>query len=51
MLNQAMGFNWTNPEDYVTKAISIFTGFLDGSFNATNTSYCRVSLNMLTASF
>ncbi len=33
-----------NPNDYLTFSISIFTGFIDGAFNAPNTSYCRASL-------
>ncbi len=46
-----MGFNWTNPNDYVTSAISAVTGFFDGSFRAPNTSYCRSSLNNMTKAF
>jgi hypothetical protein len=38
------GPNLTSPHDYLTFSISIFTGFIDGSFKAPNTSYCRSSL-------
>jgi hypothetical protein len=39
------------PQDLVTATISIFTGFIDGSFRAGNTSFCRTSLKMYTGSF
>lgn len=43
--------DWTSPQDYVTTVISLFTGFVDGSFRASNTSSCRKSLKLYTASF
>ena len=39
------------PQDYITTGISIFTGFVDGSFRARNTSSCRKSLKLYTGSF
>lgn len=39
------------PQDYITSGISIFTGFIDGSFRAGNTSSCRKSLKLYTGSF
>lgn len=51
MLNRQVGFNWTDPQDYVTLGISVFTGFLDGSFRAGNTSSCRKALKFMTGSF
>jgi hypothetical protein len=44
-------FNGSDPQDYVTYGISLFTGFLDGSFKAANTSACRSSLKKITGSF
>jgi len=35
----------------VTQGISIFTGFIDGSFRAGNTSFCRKNLKLFTAYF
>ena len=40
-----------NDQDVVTIGISIFTGFIDGSFRAGNTSYCRKNLKLYTGSF
>lgn len=45
-LSRQVGFNYTNPNDWVTMSISIFTGFLDGSFRAVNTSACRLYLQL-----
>ena len=41
--------DWSSPQDYVSTAISLFTGFVDGSFRASNTSSCRKSLKLYTS--
>lgn len=51
IMNRAVGFDWSNPNDYVTMGISAFTGFVDGSFRAGNTTSCRRSLKRFTGSF
>lgn len=38
-------------QDVITTGISIFTGFIDGSFRARNTSFCRKNLKLYTGSF
>lgn len=46
-LNEHLGkgsFDFSMPEDPVSFSISVITGFMDGSFRATNTSLCRISL-------
>jgi hypothetical protein len=51
LLTQASGVNWNQPNDTVSITISAVTGFLDGSFHATNISGCRTGLNKMTRSF
>jgi hypothetical protein len=53
-LNERLGkgsFDFSMPEDPVSFSISVITGFMDGSFRATNTSLCRISLQLITGSF